>query len=253
MHIDIQLIDKLISQAQSAPIVSAQTVNSLLDLTRLVEGDDPQNIIDLCRQAQEQKVAAVCVYPEFIDIAKQNLQDPAINIASVINFPQGTLPLARVQMDIERVLNQDVDEIDLVFPYQAYLQGETEFAIDFVRRCKDSCAGALLKVILETGAFQEDAELIARASQDVIAAGADFIKTSTGKIQTGATLTAAVAMLLSIKQAKEQGKEIGFKASGGIRSLTQAAEYLYLAEVILGKAYIKSSSFRFGASQISAD
>ncbi len=221
----------------------------LIDLTSLNESDTAETIDVLCKKAVIGKhhVAAVCVYPAFVKQAKNRLEDQAIRIATVVNFPHGTDSLENVLTSIHQAVSNGADEIDVVFPYPNYLRGEKEGSYDFIRACKAACGEKiLLKVILETGALL-DPSIIEEVSYEVCHAGADFLKTSTGKIAVGATLPAAQAMLNIIKKIP---RSIGFKVSGGVRTIEDAAQYVQLAEDIMGPDWVTPAHFRIGASQL---
>ncbi len=142
------------------------------------------------------------------------------------------------------------DEIDLVLPYRDYLEGNKATAITLIKSAKHACGNKCLKVILETGELKDNT-MIANASSDCLAAGADFLKTSTGKIATGATLEAAATMLQAIRAYQATNtRTIGFKASGGIRTVKGAIEYIALANLIMGSDWVKSQTFRIGASSL---
>lgn len=215
---------------------------SLIDLTSLNDADTADDILSLCQKAKH--VAAVCVFPRFVETAVAALQSSTVKIATVANFPRGEDQLDDVLSLIKTAVKAGAQEVDVVWPYSRYLAGEKEFACHFIRECKKT--GVLLKVILETGVL-EDAKIISAASHDAISSGADFLKTSTGKVAVGATLTAAEAMLLAIKHS---GKPVGFKASGGIRSAEQAMEYIALAERIMGPNWVSAKTFRIGTSRL---
>ncbi len=224
---------------------------SLIDLTSLNATDSEASIEALCGKAvtQEGRVAAFCIYPRFIKTAVHALKNKSINIAVVANFPQGTETLQAVQQSIRQAIAEGANEIDAVFPYEKWMAGEREEAKDFVRHCKKTCGeSVLLKVILETGALQTPG-LIKTAAQDVIEAGADFIKTSTGKIEIGATLESAELMLGAIRNAK---RVVGLKVSGGIRTLAQAQQYIELANRTMGKDWVTPHTFRIGTSRVLA-
>jgi deoxyribose-phosphate aldolase len=226
---------------------------SLIDLTSLNDTDTIETTTALCRKAVTSRghVAAVCVYPQFVTHAVNDLSETPVRIATVVNFPLGNDPTEKAVRDIQQAIAEGADEIDLVFPYARYLSGDRETARAFVQRCKATCGPhVLLKVILETGALQE-LPVIDEASYDAIMAGADFIKTSTGKLGLGATLEAAAVMLLTIRNmAPSLQHRVGFKASGGIRTVEQAARYVKLAEHIMGPEWVTPQTFRLGASQL---
>lgn len=231
-------------------LVLAQRILSLIDLTSLNENDTDAVIEQLCQQAHIKagNVAAICIYKRFVPLAKNLLKNTNIKIATVCNFPAGNSSLDIVIREIEQALAAGADEIDVVMPYQEYLAGKKLEVKNFIKACKKASGNQILKVILETGALH-NADIIAHASEDVILAGADFIKTSTGKIATGATLDAAKAMLQVIAKLKLQ-RTVGFKASGGIRTLAQASAYLELADTIVGPTWATAKTFRFGASAL---
>ena len=222
----------------------------LIDLTSLTIDDTEKSIIALCEKAQTPfgEVASVCLYPKFIKIAVETLQHTSIKIATVINFPHGDDPLLDTLHGIETALSEGANEIDMVFPYLTYQRGEKNKALEFVVKAKEICKkNILLKIIIETGELQSP-ELIKTITQDVIHAGADFIKTSTGKTRQGATLEAARIILTTIKA--QANPRIGLKISGGIRTVTQALSYIQLANEIRGDHGVQPATFRIGASQL---
>jgi deoxyribose-phosphate aldolase len=233
----------------------ARKVIALLDLTSLNEDDDDPRIVELCRKAMTPvgPVAAVCVFPRFVALARRSLDalgGQAVGIATVINFPAGDAALESVLAETRQALDDGADEIDLVYPYRALLAGDAASGIALVQAGKTLCEGrALLKVILETGELA-DPLLIRRASQDAIAAGADFIKTSTGKVRVNATAQAAEIMLGCIAEA---GGAVGFKPAGGMKTLPEAMVYLWLAERLLGRDWVSPRHLRFGASSLLDD
>lgn len=230
----------------------SQKIFSLIDLTSLNDADTEETITALCEKAVSTlgHVAAVCVYSQFVPQAKQLLANTSVKIATVANFPSGEDPLENVLLSIKQSMDAGADEIDVVLPYQAYLRGDEAFAIDFIKECKTICNDKLLKVILETGAFGNP-EIIFQVSKDCLLAGADFIKTSTGKISIGATLPAAKAMLSAIQELTPKvDRVLGFKVSGGIRTLEKALQYYQLAADMMGERWISPETFRIGASQL---
>ncbi len=230
--------------------VSTSEIMSLVDLTDLNLDHSENEILDLINRAKQNHVAAVCLYPKFIKLAKSKLADTAIKVATVVNFPGGDQTLNEVQQAIHTAVSKQVDEIDLVMPYQTLIAGEHTSVRQFIKACKITCGPTVkLKVILETGALLSD-EFIQQAAEIAITSGADFIKTSTGKIATGATLHAAEIMLKMINH-YSSGFKVGFKASGGIRQINQAEQYYQLAKKIMGESWITAKTFRIGASQLS--
>ena len=225
---------------------------SLLDLTSLNNDDTDAVVEKLCARAATPhgKVAAVCVWPRFAGLAKQRLADTGIKIAAVANFPMGTADVALAVRESNAIVAAGGDEVDVVFPYNAWLNGDRAIGADLIKACKEACgAKAILKVILETGCLRSEAE-IADASAMAIAARADFIKTSTGKATISATLDSARTMLRAIKAS---GRSCGFKAAGGIRDARTAAAYLDLTAKIMGEGWISPATFRFGASGVLND
>lgn len=227
----------------------------LVDLTSLNDDDSETGIAALCERARTPfgPVAAVCIYPQFIATARAVLgatkEPEPISIATVVNFPDGSSDIERVRDETRQAMAAGADEIDLVFPWRALLDGDEAVGEQVVRACREACPGKTLKVILETGELLEPT-LIRSAGRQAIAGGADFLKTSTGKVAINATLQAASVMLELIR---DHGGQIGFKAAGGIRSTAEAAAYLALAGQILGPEWIDARHFRFGASGLLDD
>ena len=222
---------------------------ALLDLTELGDAASEADIRALCAKARGggavPAVAAVCVWPRHVALARGLLHGSRIRVATVINFPAGTAPRDVVIAEAHDALGNGADEIDLVMPYAAFLAGDAAAAGTMITRVKAVLPpGRRLKVILETSAYSDRATI--RAASDLaIAAGADFIKTSTGKIAGGASLDAARAMLDAIRAS---GRAVGLKPSGGIRSLEDAKGYLALADTMMGADWATPATFRFGAS-----
>ncbi len=231
----------------------AQRVLGLIDLTDLNATSSDTAVAALCAKASTPygKVAAVCIWPRFVKGAAPLLKGTGIRIATVVNFPGGDDDTAPVVMETEKAIKDGADEIDLVFPYRAFKKGEHELAGEQIAIIASVCLNrALLKVILETGELR-DQKLIKSASELAIAEGADFIKTSTGKIQVNATLAAAETMLNAIKATGR--RDVGFKPAGGIRTVDDAAKYLELADTIMGTDWATPATFRFGASGLLDD
>ena len=230
----------------------ARLALSLMDLTSLNDNDTDAAIQALCQQANtpEGHPAAVCVYPQFVALARQQLDAmglSAVKIATVTNFPDGSADIERAVRETRAAADAGADEVDVVFPYRALAAGDGDTGKQLVSQCKAACGEqARLKVIIESGELQTP-ELIRQASEISIAAGADFIKTSTGKVPVNATLEAADIMLNVIKAS---GKAVGFKPAGGVRSAEDAAQYLKLAAAIFGEQWLTPENFRFGASSL---
>ena len=230
--------------------ISKAKILSLLDLTSLNDNATPAVIDALCSNATQSigKVAAVCVYPPFVAQCRAMLPASCgINVATVVNFPTGDEPLADVLAQTQQALADGANEIDLVFPYKALQQGNAaagEAMCSQIATLVHQHAGSL-KVILETGALSP-AE-IAQAAQIAIAAGADFLKTSTGKIAHGASLEASAILLEQIAQAKQP---VGLKISGGVRDIATAQAYIAQAAAKMGEGWVQPENFRIGASSL---
>lgn len=239
-------------QAISADKISATRALHLMDLTSLNDDDTNETITALCQQAVTQfgHVAALCVYQDFITTVRENLENQDIKIATVVNFPTGIADTKLIEEETKSALSKGANEIDLVFAYNDWLAGKKEKALDCVRICRELCADhASLKIIMETGQFKETASIY-DAACSLIELDVQFLKTSTGKTVPGATYEAAACLLQAIK---DHNQNIGFKASGGIRTAEQAAQYLYIADQILGPNWVSPQTFRFGASSLLND
>ncbi len=224
----------------------ARRAVALLDLTSLGEDETVADIEALCGRARTPcgAVAAVCVWPRFIPTARAALAGTSIAVAAVTNFPGGGDNVRRAAAETATAVEAGAQEIDVVFPYHAWLWGNHAVGTALVRACRRACGSRVrLKVILETGQLAQPSTITA-AAHCALAAGADFIKTSTGKTAVSATPQAAALMLEAIR-AHGAG---GFKAAGGIRDTAGAIAYLQLAERILGAEWITPETFRFGAS-----
>jgi deoxyribose-phosphate aldolase len=226
----------------------ARRALACLDLTELGDACAKADVAALCARAvtPEGPVAAVCVWPRFVAAARAALGAGPVRIATVVNFPCGGERVAGVVAETQAALAAGADEIDLVLPYRAFAEGRADAAARMVDAVRTACGPALLKVILETGMLQEPA-LIRRAADLAIIEGADFVKTSTGKVQVGATPGAAVAMLAAIRAA---GRPVGLKPSGGVRTLADARTYLELADAAMGEGWARPETFRLGASSL---
>lgn len=231
----------------------AQQALLLMDLTSLTDSESEQDIINLCQQAKSEagNTAAICIYPRFIPIAKKALNElnaSDVKIATVTNFPHGNSDIDIAIAETNAAIAYGADEVDLVFPYKALINGDKETGFNMVSACKKACqqANVLLKVIIESGELKTD-ELIKSASEICINAGADFIKTSTGKVPVNATPESAKVMLSAIKALNTN---VGFKAAGGVRSAEDAKVYLDMAQDLLGADWVTADKFRFGASSL---
>ena len=229
----------------------ARQILSLIDLTSLKGDESPEDIENLCLSAKNEFgcVAAICVYPKFVLRVKQSLTElsaEGIKIATVVNFPTGLESIEQVVTQTRWSIAQGADEVDVVLPYQQFLSGDFEHCEKMLSACREACGNTIaMKVIIESGELEEP-QLIRKASELAIQCGADFVKTSTGKVPINATPEAAECMLKAIR---DSGKvDIGFKASGGIRQPEDAARYLTIAEAFFGPEWITPAHFRFGVS-----
>ncbi|PHM70647.1 deoxyribose-phosphate aldolase [Xenorhabdus kozodoii] len=234
---------------------AAKQALSLMDLTTLNDDDTDEKVTALCRQANSPAghTAAICIYPRFIPVARKVLREqgtPDIRIATVTNFPHGNDDIDIAVAETRAAIAYGADEVDVVFPYRALMAGNEQIGFDLVKACQTACAGSgvWLKVIIETGELKA-ATLIRKASEISIKAGADFIKTSTGKVPVNATLESAEIMLNVIRDMGVSDR-VGFKPAGGVRTTEEAAQYLVLAERILGDKWVDPRHFRFGASSL---
>jgi deoxyribose-phosphate aldolase len=229
---------------------TAARVLAVLDLTSLGEDDTTATITGLCEcAASGGHPAAVCVYPEHIATARRVLDAQGaadVAVATVVNFPDGSNDLGRALRETRRAIAAGADEIDIVFPWRAYMNGDRESGPLMLQRCKEICGARPLKAILETGELG-DPLLIRELSHTALAAGADFIKTSTGKSARGATIESARVILECLRERDGRG---GFKASGGIQNIAEAGRYLALADEILGPDWATSANFRIGANSL---
>ena len=245
---------------------------SMVDLTTLEGKDSPEKARALCRKAARPDpedpslppVAAVCVYPNLIAVCKAELAGTGIKVASVATgFPSGQFPLEVRLEDVRRAVADGADEIDMVINRGAFLAGRYDEVAEEIRQVKVACGVAHLKVILETGEL-ETLDQVRRASDLAIRAmhevgvrhehGADFIKTSTGKVTPAATMPVTLVMLEAIRDWHEEtGLKVGMKPAGGIRTAKQALHYLVMVKETLGDAWLTPDLFRFGASALCND
>jgi deoxyribose-phosphate aldolase len=229
---------------------AARVALACLDLTSLNDNDDAAAIDALCRRAVTPwgPVAAVCVWPRFVAQARAALPR-AVAVAAVANFPEGALDEARALADTRAIVEAGGDEVDLVLPWRAMLGGQAADAARLVAAVRAACPKQRLKLIIESGELPLP-ETIRQASRIGLDAGVDFLKTSTGKTAHGASLDAARLMLECIAM---QPRAVGFKASGGIRTVADAAGYIALARELLGADAIGPQRLRFGASGLLGD
>jgi len=234
-----------------------RTVFSCMDFTSLDGSDNEEKIRILCEKAisfGEKGLpypAAVCIYPPFISVAKQTLKGTPIKIATTAAaFPSGQMPLSVKLEEIKYAIGEGADEVDVVITRGTFLAGEYRTIFRELDSMRSLVNPGLLKVILETGELKTP-ENIARASEIAIEAGADFIKTSTGKITPAATPEAAYIMLKVIDACyRNTGKQIGIKPAGGIADPATALNYFWLVKELLGNKWLTPSLFRIGASRL---
>ena len=247
----------------SAKLAGLKMVTSMMDLTTLEGKDTPGKVAYLCRKAlqpADQKYAvpscaAVCVYPNMVRYARKFLgPDSPVHVASVATaFPSGQFPLATKLEEVRRCAGDGADEIDMVLDRNAFLTGEHARVFDEIAAVKAACGAAHLKAILETGELVTY-DNVRLASRIAMEAGADFIKTSTGKVQPAATMPVTLVMLEAIRDYFfETGIRIGMKPAGGIRTAKQSLAYLVMLKETLGDAWLTPELFRFGASTLLND
>jgi len=247
---------------KASKIEALHMVLSMIDLTTLEGQDTPGKVKQLCQKAIHlhdalpglPHVAAICVYPTMVGVAKKALGSSGINVASVATaFPSGMAP-RQIKLEETRIAVDDgADEIDMVISRGAFLQGEYGFVFDEIAAIKEACGEAHLKVILETGELGT-LDRVRRASVLAMHAGADFIKTSTGKIQPAATLPVTLVMLQAIRDYfYETGRMVGMKPAGGISNSKLAIHYLVMLRETLGNAWMTPEWYRFGASSLAND
>lgn len=235
---------------------------SMIDLTTLEGKDSEGKVIQMCRKARTPyapmpdlpTVAAVCVYPTMVGVAKRAVEGTNIQVASVSTaFPSGMAPRQVKIDDTKFAVDEGADEIDMVISRGEFLKGNYNYIFDEIAEIKEACGDAHLKVILETGEL-ETYENVRKASDIAMYAGADFIKTSTGKISPAATQPVTLVMLEAIRDFyRDTGIMVGMKPAGGIRKSKQALQYLVLVKETLGAAWLTPEWFRFGASSLTND
>jgi deoxyribose-phosphate aldolase len=235
---------------------------SMIDLTTLEGKDSDGKVRRLCAKAllpdpadpTLPRCAAVCVYPPFVRLAKELTAGSGVRVASVATaFPSGQAPLATRLAEVEAAVADGADEIDMVIDRGAFLSGHLDEVADEIERVKAACGDAHLKVILETGEL-ETLDNIRRASLLAMRHGADFIKTSTGKVAPAATPASVLVMLEAIRDyTDETGRMVGMKPAGGIRDAKSALTTLVIVKETLGDAWLTPEWFRFGASSLAND
>jgi deoxyribose-phosphate aldolase len=269
----IRTVDKVAVEARAASFQTRSIKNeskrqgllmvtSMVDLTTLEGKDSAAKVRSLCQKAMlpdaalphVPSVAAVCVYPRWVELARELLAGSGVKVASVASaFPSGQVDLATKLVDVRAAVQAGADEIDMVMHRGAFLSGQYEVVSAEIRAIKEACGGQHLKVILETGEL-ETYDNVVRASELAIAAGADFIKTSTGKVQPAATMPVTLVMLETIRSHfLATGQMIGMKPAGGISRAKDALHYLVMVKETLGDAWLSAKWFRFGASSLLND
>jgi deoxyribose-phosphate aldolase len=247
---------------REAKLFALELAIRCMDLTTLEGSDTPGKVSALCSKAVRPdptdphipSVAAVCVYANLVPVAVERLRGSGVKVASVATaFPSGQSPLESKLGEVRWVVEQGADEVDMVIDRGAFLSGRYAKVYDEVVRVKEACGEAHLKVILETGELGTY-DNVRRASLLAMAAGADFIKTSTGKLPSAATLPVALVMLEAIRDVHEEtGRVVGFKPAGGIRNAKQAIQHLVLVHETLGTDWLTPDLYRLGASSLLND
>jgi len=247
---------------KATKVAGLRLVVKMIDLTTLEGKDTAGKVRSLCAKAvlpldrdpSIGPVAAVCVYPNLVPVAKKALHGSGVKIASVATaFPSGLSPIEVKLEDTRRAAEYGADEIDMVIDRGALLSGDYRKVFDEIAAVKEACGKAHLKVILETGELGTY-DNVRKGSEIAIAAGADFIKTSTGKVQPAATPAVTLVMLEAIRDHYcATGRKIGMKPAGGIRTAKQSLHYLVLVKETVGDEWLTPDLFRFGASVLLND
>ncbi len=235
---------------------------SMIDLTTLEGKDSEGKVSALCQKGihplegdnEIPHVAAICVYPNMIKTAKKSLEGSGVKVASVAtSFPSGQSPMKIKVDEVKKVISLGADEVDMVISRGEFLSGNDEYIFNEIKAIKEACGDTHLKVILETGEL-ETYDNVRKASLISMLAGADFIKTSTGKVQPAATLPVTLVMLEAIRDFYElTGTKIGMKPAGGIKNTKEAIAYLCLVKETLGDEWLTPDLFRIGASTLLND
>ena len=247
---------------KEAKLNGLKLVLNMIDLTTLEGKDTEGKVKQLCYKAIHPHdavpdlpaVAAICVYPLMVKTAKKALGDSGVKVASVATaFPSGQAPRDVKIRDTRYAVNEGADEVDMVISRGRFHAGEYNFVYDEIAAIKEACGAARLKVILETGELGS-LDKVRRASEIAMYAGADFIKTSTGKIQPAATMPVTLVMLEAIRDFYyKTGRMVGMKPAGGISKSKLALHYLVMLKEVLGEAWMNNEWFRFGASSLAND
>jgi deoxyribose-phosphate aldolase len=261
-------VQERVARLQSRSIKSDSKVEaltlalSMIDLTTLEGRDSPNKVRQLCYKATHlhesfpglPHVAAICVYAPMIITAKKALQGSKVKVAAVATaFPSGMTNLDTKLDEVKRAAQDGADEIDMVISRGRFLSGDYDYVAEEINKVKEACGSAHLKVILETGELVT-LDNVRAASEIAMTAGADFIKTSTGKIQPAATPEVTLVMMQAIRDFYlKHGKQVGLKPAGGISKSKQAIQYLVMLRETLGQDWLKPDLFRFGASSLAND
>src|SRR6266513_5490631 len=247
---------------KESKVLALKLALSMIDLTTLEGADSPGKVRQMCYKAAHlhdslpgvPHVAAVCVYPTLVRLAKEQLKGTNIHVAAVATgFPSGQYPLDVKLRDTHYAVEEGADEIDMVISRGHFLAGDYNYVFDEIAQVKQACGSAHLKVILETGELGTY-DQVRKASDIAMQAGADFIKTSTGKVVPAATLPVTLVMLEAIRDFERQtGRQVGMKPAGGIRVAKEAIQYLVVLYETLGPRWMSPNWFRFGASSLLND
>src|SRR5256885_8081963 len=247
---------------KESKVLALKLALSMIDLTTLEGADSPGKVRQMCYKAAHlhdavpdvPHVAAVCVYPTLVRLAHESVEGTGIKIAAVATgFPSGQYPLPVKLEDTRYAVGEGADEIDMAISRGHFLAGDYSYVFDEIAAVKEACGAAHLKVILETGELQTF-DNVRRASDIAMNAGADFIKTSTGKVQPAATLPVTLVMLEAIRDFYHAtGKRIGMKPAGGISTAKTSLQYLVVLRETLGQDWLTPDLFRFGASRLAND
>ncbi len=267
-RIDKVGVEERVARFQTRSIKSESKMQALkmalnmIDLTTLEGKDTPNKVRQMCYKAMHlhdvydglPTVAAVCVYPSMVGVAKKEVINSTVKVASVSTaFPSGQAPLEVKLIDTKFAVEEGADEIDMVISRGKFLSGEYNFVFDEIAAVKEACGKARLKVILETGELVT-LDNVRKASDIAMYAGADFIKTSTGKIQPAATMQVTYTMLEAIRDFNDAtGIQIGMKPAGGISNSKLALHNLVMVKEVLGNDWLTNEWFRFGASSLAND
>ncbi|RMQ44197.1 Deoxyribose-phosphate aldolase [Pseudomonas cichorii] len=228
---------------------------SLLELFAFSRDDSEQRIVGMCQRAVTPlgQVAAVCVAPRFVCLARTTLDRllaPGVRVVALVNFPYGGSSIEPVLSEVRAAVMSGADEIDVVYPFHALLYGDQQTGMDMITACKAACGNSVtLTVTLETGGLR-DPQIILQACRSAILFGADFLKTSTGK---GLASTTPQAVRIMLESIAEVGGQVGFKAAGGIRTFGDARVFMEMARSRFGPQWVNVDRVRLGASSLLGD